>query len=136
MKLVLNSGTTVIKGIVHNIQVEVDNILFTFDSKTEVSFKKENYIESNFNNLANLLKNINVNSEGVFHINVIDGKVVVKHSDKKEREFDQEINANVASSDYVTTKPLIDGVFTQEPQGATTLIDNNVLESFKNTPKS
>lgn len=136
MKLVLNAGTTVTKGIVHNIQVEEDIILFTFDSKTEIKFNKEYYNENNFKNLANLLKNINVNSEGVFHINVIEGKVTVKHSSKKEQEFDQEVNSNITNSAYISSQPLIQGVFTQEPQGATDLLNQDVLNNFKNTPKS
>lgn len=118
MKANIKLGTTLIKCNIKGTLVEVDKVEFLLDFDSKLIIYKDQLPEPSFNNFANVLNTINVTSEGIYNIDVFTGKISYNATSKAEKEFNEIVNNGIQSiTSTQPTKPLIEGVFTQEPQG-------------------
>lgn len=138
MKAIVTCGTSIIRGNITRIIIEGEKELkFIFDSSLEILFKKEEYNEPVFMNLLNILANVNVNSNGIHYIDIPNGTVKQIATTRSENEYNSYSKSSSSSDEEKTfTKPLIDGIFTQEPQGAVDKMNRDVLNKYKDEMKA
>lgn len=140
MKSIVLSGSNLFKGNIKNIQVSGEELKLIFDSNAQLVFEKKDYEPESFSSFMNIMKNININTLGIFYINIPRGTVENIHTEKSNTEYDSMGGAftkNVTPSK--ASMPLIDGIFTQAAQGAATQMDtdkfNQLKSDFKAAPR-
>lgn len=129
MKSIFLIGETTVKTNVNAINVEEDKLTIALESGGDLTLEKKHFPEGSFNSIATKLKGINVTSPGVFTINMHTGTIALNQTSDAEAQFNSDKPSNIEAQAKVL--PLIDGVFTQTPQGAISDIDKSVLEKFK-----
>lgn len=130
MKTIFLIGETTIKTNVGSINVEEEKLTIALESGGDLILEKKHFPEGSFNSVANKLKSINVTSPGVFTINMFTGTISLNQTSDAESKYNADKPSNVEAQ--AKTQPLIDGVFTQTPQGAINFINKDVIENFKN----
>lgn len=132
MKAYIISGGDIFKGDIKQIQTEPAEIKFIFFTSPEIVIKKENYNENVFNALTNVLKNLVVSAEGIHIINLAKGTVEKDGTRSGLKQYNSSSLNSINKSDpnKANSEPLIQGKFTQAPQGAVDKLDQSVLDSF------
>lgn len=129
MKTNIKLGKTLIKANVRGTTVESDKVEFLLDFDSRLTIFKDQVPPENFDNFANFLNTVNVTSEGVYNLDVFTGKVTVNNTEKAQREFNEVVNAGIQNvTSAQSSKPLIEGVFTQEATGAHTVSQERLKE--------
>jgi hypothetical protein len=131
MKSVILIGETTVKTNIGAINVEEDKLTLALESGGDLILEKKHFPEASYMSIANKLKSINVTSSGIFTINMHAGSISLNQTGDADKLFDSEKPSNMEAQ--VKTQPLIDGVFTQTPQGAISNINKDVIEKFKSS---
>lgn len=131
MKSIILIGETTVKTNIGAINVEEDKLTLALESGGDLILEKKHFPEASYNSIANKLKSINVTSPGIFTINMHAGSISLNQTGDADKQFDSEKPSNVEA--LVKTQPLIDGVFTQTPQGAVANINKDVIDKFKSS---
>jgi hypothetical protein len=137
MKSIVLSGSNLFKGNIKSIQAAGEELKLVFDSNAQVVFEKKDYEPESFSAFMNTIKSININTPGIFYINVPRGTVENIHTEKSNKEYDSmggAFNKNVIPSK--SSLPLINGVFTQAAQGASTQMNTEQLDKLTNDFKA
>lgn len=136
MKSIILSGSNLFKGNIKSIQVDTEEMKLVFDNNAYMVFEKKDYEPESFMLFMNTMKNININTPGIFYINVPRGTVENINTEKSNRDYNSIGASDKNTSQPKASAPLIDGVFTQEAQGATTKLNKDELDTIKSEFKA
>lgn len=128
--IVTTSNSSKFIGDVLKIIVDSSEIRFEMRGRENLTFVKENYNDERFEQVQNYLKNVNVSSKAVAFINIAKGSVSIDATDDAREIYNGLIGAANSVQSERPSAPLIDGKFTQEPQGNVAHLDKNILDQY------
>jgi hypothetical protein len=131
MKIVVTTNdSSKFAGDVLKIIIDSAEIRFEMRGRERLIFTKENYNDQRFEQVQNYLKNVNVSSPAIAFINIPRGTVSIDATDDAKTLYKSIIGTANSVQSERPSAPLIDGKFTQEPQGNVAHLDKNVLDQY------
>lgn len=129
--IVTTTNSSKLVGDVLKVIVDSTEIRFELRGRENLVFVKDNYNDERFETVQNQLKGINVSNKAVAFINIAKGTVQMDGTDDAMALYNKLISdGNGGSSQQQPSAPLIDGKFTQAPQGNIAALDQKVLDSY------
>lgn len=128
--IVTTNNSSKFIGDALKIIVDSSEIRFEMRGRENLTFVKENYNDHRFEQVQNYLKNVNVSSKAVAFINIAMGTVSIDATDDARTIYNGLIGTANPSQSERPSAPLIDGKFTQEPQGNVAHLDKTVLDQY------
>lgn len=121
-----------VAGDVQRFLVDGEKITFEFRTRATLTFLKEFFDENRFALIQNMLKTVNVSSNAIGIIDFVRGTVRLDSTSDSKELYDSVVNAGVQGVTPSTTQsaPLINGRFTQKPQGAVNRVSPEVLSNI------